>query len=58
MSDEEAKIIAEPIYKLAEAILKLACAVENLGGIAEDKPLNYSVGRGLDKIAEAIKEMR
>lgn len=54
MSVEESKIIAESIYKLAEAVKGLASAVEGIGGISEDEPLNWSLSRGLAKIANAI----
>jgi len=40
---------------LSNAIKDLADAIRELGSrIAEDEPLNYSIGRGFSKIAEAI----
>jgi hypothetical protein len=45
---EAAKIIAHAILQLSKSIDKLAIY------IAEDEALNYSIGRGLSKIAEAI----
>lgn len=54
MTESESKIIAESIYKLAEAVKGLASAIEDIGGISEDEPLNWSLSRELAKIANAI----
>jgi len=48
MTTKEENEIAVAIKDLAEAVNKLADA------IAIDEPLNYSIGRGLNSIAEAI----
>lgn len=49
MTDEQAKMLSEAIKELAEAIRDLGDRVAN------DEPLNYSVGRGLKDIAKAIE---
>jgi len=47
MAAKEENEIADAIKDLAEAVNKLADA------IAIDEPLNYSIGRGLQAIADA-----
>lgn len=43
--------------KIAEAIKDLADAIRELAGcIAEDEALNFSIARGLGKIADAIEQ--
>ncbi|MBW1714957.1 MAG: hypothetical protein JRJ77_03905 [Deltaproteobacteria bacterium] len=49
MTDEQVKMLSEAIKELAEAIRELGDRVAN------DEPLNYSISRGFNKIAEAIK---
>ncbi len=45
----------EQIDRLITAIEKVANALDGIGNaMAEDEPLNYSLSRGLNKIAEAI----
>jgi len=48
MTNEQVKMLSEAINNLAEAIRELG------DRIANDEPLNYSLGRGLNNIAEAI----
>lgn len=50
MNDHQIKMIADAIKELAKAVDKLC------GSLSQDEPLNYSVSRGLNNIAEAIEE--
>jgi hypothetical protein len=47
----------EEIRLLAEALNNVAAAIRYLGDrIAEDEALNFSIGRGLKGVAEAISQ--
>lgn len=46
----------EQVKKLSEAVLELAEAIRELGDrVANDEPLNFTIGRGLSSISEAIE---
>jgi hypothetical protein len=46
--------ILQAAEMISQSLLRIASAIENTGcRIAEDEPLNYSIARGLQRIAEA-----
>lgn len=57
LSRPEALILA--VNGIGEAINNLADAIREVGSaIAEEEPLNFSIARGLDQIAESLKKNR
>ena len=53
MTDEQVKMLADAIRELAGAIADLG--QRHTAAFAADEPFNYTVGRGLKDIAEAIE---